>query len=258
MSTPSPKLMSAIAAVARTAHIPQVAPIAGGDQDCRYFGQPWLPSDVAWPVIDDTPLEFVLQLNTSQLPAPWGVPEEEAKLILFFYSADINEHAVLAVDPRTPGELAAIPEGVQTSQALTITGWKPVLDYPWTEDFEEVFEDLADDISELVDELDSSSVGTVLGTDGKEYSEQEALEKDIPFAYHCFECDKLGGWPRWEQGNDMPAGEDGNDMNLLMQVAWEGLLLGEVPEDTHWPTWGRGQIFISDSTGELEYVWACD
>lgn len=39
-------------------------------------------------------------------------------------------------------------------------------------------------------------------------------------------CDKLGGWPAWEQGEDWPLDDDGAPMELLFQLAEEPVLEG--------------------------------
>ncbi len=39
-------------------------------------------------------------------------------------------------------------------------------------------------------------------------------------------CDKLGGWPAWEQGEDWPLDDDGARMELLFQLAEEPVLQG--------------------------------
>ena len=39
-------------------------------------------------------------------------------------------------------------------------------------------------------------------------------------------CDKLGGWPAWEQGEDWPLDDDGARMELLFQLAEEPVLEG--------------------------------
>lgn len=69
----------------------------------------------------------------------------------------------------------------------------------------------------------------------------------------------MGGWPRWEQDDDTPQNQNGTRMIDLMQIGHEGLLLGDSDfKSIKWPTWGRGQIFFSPTTGEFKYVWACD
>lgn len=252
------QFLTALKSVARPAYIPQVSQDKAAPTGSRYFGQPWLPLGVNWPVGDGQPLRFVLQLNTAELPAPWGASVDQASLISFFYDVEIDESVIFRSDLSQPGDLAQSPEGVRIEHALTIARWQSVTDYPWMEDFEEVFGEEADAFSELVDEVGSSTVGQLLGKDGEEYPEVEAIRNEIAANYHCFECDKLGGWPRWEQYSETPEDSEGNPMSFLFQVGFEGVLLGDVPADLNWPTWGRGQIFMSEATGEFEYVWACD
>lgn len=44
--------------------------------------------------------------------------------------------------------------------------------------------------------------------------------------HHPLGCDKLGGWPAWEQGEDWPLDDDGARMELLFQLAEAPVLEG--------------------------------
>lgn len=249
--------LAALAPLTRRAYVPEVSSSPASDTASRYFGCPWGQPGAFWPEFEGQPLQFVLQLNTSELPAPWGVSDPaEAELIQFFYDVGSDTSEIRRVKLNQAGGLLAAPDNIHVQPALAIAVWHPVLDHPWVEDFDEVF---GDDRFEGADEgVGSSTSGQFLGQDGREYPEATAAKEGIPANYHCFECDKLGGWPRWEQGSETPEDSQGSPMVFLMQVGFEGLLLGDVPDDLEWPTWGRGQIFFSEPTGEFEYVWACD
>lgn len=250
--------VQALAQQARPAYVPEVSAQIGAPTGSRYFGQPWLPVGTPWPGEASRAFSFVLQLNTAELPAPWGTPPDQARLMLFFYDERMDESAFLVVDPSLEGGVAVQPNNLQGNPPLAITAWHPVTDHVWTEDFDTVFGDDAEAFSEFTEELDSGDIDTVLGTDGQTHTEKEAVQQGVAVHYHCYECDKLGGHPRWEQGNDTPEDENGNPMRFVFQLGHRGLFLGDVPADLAWPTWGRGQIFTSDATGEWAYVWACD
>jgi uncharacterized protein YwqG len=256
MTTTVHQFLEALTLVTRQAHIPEIQAGEKQGNGSRYFGRPWMSIGAMWPQFEGQSLQFVLQLNTAELPSPWGASIDEAELISFFYDVESDTSEIKRTPINQPGQLVAVPSDLDPLPALSITSWQPVLDHPSTEDFEEVFGN--DRFDDLVDELGSSTVGQFLGQDGRECSEATSIEEGELADYHCFECDKLGGWPCWEQGNETPADSEDNPMTFMFQVGFEGLLMGQVPEDINWPTWGRGQIFFSRKTGEFRYVWACD
>jgi len=101
----------------------------------------------------------------------------------------------------------------------------------------------------------SDTINTAMTEDGKERPEREVIELGLKAIGRSFGCDKLGGWPRSEQGEDIPSDRDGKPMEFVMQVGHEGLLLDQAAKEAiKWPTWGRGQIFMLRNTGEFRYV----
>src|SRR5205085_9692765 len=107
--------------------------------------------------------------------------------------------------------------------ARTITGWKPVDDYPNWEEAEQLGLDLSDD-------------------------EIEAIEE-----YYPISGDKLGGWPDWVQGVEYPACPScGETMRLVFQIDSEDNLpymFGDA---------GCGHITQCKTHKEqLAFGWAC-
>lgn len=243
----------------RVCFVPRVQSTSSTTLESRYYGLPWMPQDMEWPTFEGSPMNFVLQLNTKNLPEEWS-SKIKPGLLLFFHAdqgSGVDDSSLILVDPSKDGALRPTPKGLKENPALTIVGWEKVSDYPWNETYRSFpgFEKFVD----VSMGFGSSHAGMALGVDGNLHSEKSVLEKKMEVLPYTFECDKLGGWPRWEQGDETPHDREGQKMDFLMQVGFEGILFG-LPEQTkiHWPTWGRGQIFFSTRTQEFKYVWACD
>jgi hypothetical protein len=150
-------------------------------------------------------------------------------------------------------------EGVtDVNPALAITSWHEVIDMPDNETLQD-FDGYNDTIDDLLWGYGSHWINKVRTTDGRDIPEKEAIEQGIVGEFHTYQCDKLGGWPDFEQGDETPEDSEGNRMEFLMQIGHEGLIFADIDLDgIDWPTWGRGHIFASAATGEFAYVWACD
>lgn len=233
----------------------------------QYFGSPWMPHGEDWPEYDGTPMQFVMQLDLSKLPQH---RDEAAKLplpksgflTLFIHGEDWDEYDedsyVVIYPAGVRGRRRRRPHHDQPIPPRYIRNWRPMVDYCDREDFEgEV------PYVDLLDVTQSSTTGKVLTAIGLEETEKEVITMDLPYERHNFECDKLGGWPAWEQAPEWPLDLDGNRMEFIYQVAAErGMILGGACLDDlayiETPIVGRGQIFYSPNTGELRYVWSCD
>lgn len=240
----------------RDAHIP-IAAYCSADEEgtqSRYFGRPWLNEENEWPERDGEPMNFVMQMDVATIP---GMPLGEDGLLVFFhaeeYSDDMSEAFI--VDTSMPGGLREAPEGIHVNPALKIVNWRTMPDVLWGDDAWEL--DDTDQFDAFGDYF-GDTIGEYLGNDGKTYQEHEGVKLGILPALHTFECDKVGGQPRWEQGNETPEDDDGNKMQYILQVGHEGIV-GDYDKNTiKWPTWGRGHLFFSEATGTFKYVWACD
>lgn len=235
---------------AKPAFIPVVKPTSDEGKNSRYFGKPWMPDDMEWPQDAVGPMNFVMQLNTANLPDVFCAKEGEGEMLLFFHSAFQEGHSV-RVNCATKGSLRECPKSTPQNAPLAIVSWRKIKDYPPPEDFEGW--DPA--YSEIWVGFGSPYEGTVEGPDGKERSEKKAIETGMTGVGHCFECDKLGGWPSFQHGDRTPKGANGQRMDLLFQVGYEGLLLGKfVRSAIEWPVWGKAHVFGSTQTGNLKHI----
>jgi len=246
---------------ARPAFVPEVAGTPSPGAESRYFGDPWMPDGMAWPLHNGKPMRFVLQLDTASLPEVPAAALVGKGLLLFFHgegwSEDGRESLVALVDPTLPGGLRPPPKGVAENPALAITGWREVADHPWGDSLATI--PGGEHAEAALYHFHSETVGMAMCEDGGERREREIVEGRLRPIAHCFECDKIGGWPRWEQGDETPKDSRDKPMEFLFQVGYCGLLLDDAFRDRiDWPTWGRGHIFVSRETGELRYIWACD
>lgn len=240
----------------RDAHIPIAAvcsPEEEGNQS-RYFGRPWLNDEHDWPLRDGSPMNFVMQMDVSELP---GKPLGEDGLLVFFheseYSDDMSE--IFIVDTSMPGGLREAPEGVHVNPPLKIVDWRTMPDVLWGDD---TFDLEGAEAFEAFSDYFGDTIGEYIGADGKTYAEHDGVKLGALPGLHTFECDKVGGQPRWEQGNETPDDDDGNPMKYILQVGHEGVVGDYDKASIEWPTWGRGHIFFSEQTGTFKYVWACD
>lgn len=250
----------------RKAYVPVIGPASGSERASRYFGAPWMPDDMEWP--KDTagaPMNFVLQIDVAALPGDQAAKFGGNGLLLFFHgeaypSGDDNRamsHVTVA-DTTKAGAVRAAPEGVsRSSRPLDIVDWREVPDDPdyWSAIFMDGFDEKLDG---LLHGYMSDTIGHFRTPEGREISERTAVEQGIVCRHQTWQCDKVGGWPSWEQGEATPKDAEGEPMEYLLQVGHEGIVLADDLGDIDWPTWGRGHVFVSRKTGEFAYVWACD
>jgi Uncharacterized protein conserved in bacteria len=250
----------------REAFIPKIDIEAeASEKGSRYFGAPWMPTDMEWPYDGDIPMNFVLQLDLATVPwRPEGMPNKG--LLLFFHAEEYNEpdlqSLLVVVDSEGEGGLRNPPvaQGVYVNPALPISGWQKTVDTPSYESRYDI-EGLADEDFEHIEDGcyhdEQRGLELILGEDGSGYDENQLVQTDTLPVSHTFAGDKIGGWPFWEQGDDTPEDEDGNRWAYFMQVGYAGIRgvsLDKVAID--WPTWGTGHIYFHE--GEFLYVWACD
>lgn len=228
----------------------------------RYFGRPWMPTDMEWPCVDEVPMNFVLQLDLAALPwRPEGFPDRG--LLLFFtaeeYDAPEIQSFVTIVDDSSTSSLRSPPEDVRLNPPMEIVGWRTIVDIPHFETLLLIdgFDGLFDD--DLLEEYGRAPGNKILGVDGNSYTESSLVASGVTAVGHTFRGDKLGGWPSFEQGDETPRTENGKPWQYLMQVAYNGFRQKDFDlSDVEWPTWGTGHIFRDPVTGKLIYIWACD
>lgn len=180
----------------RAAYLPVVAAQAEGRQ--RIGGrEAWRPAGELWPVCASCglPLVLLVQLDLGQLPplpfAARGIAQ------VFVCNREGSCDTYCESDPGVRAEIL-------TTEALEVVHAPPTLVDPTTEPgsiiawrgFSEdpAFHDYPKNI------------------DGHSATE----EKNLAGAHHC---DKLGGWPAWQQEPDWPINSDGTNMHLLWQIA---------------------------------------
>lgn len=248
----------------RAAYVPVVTPIAEQGVESRYFGAPWLPDGMAWPTLHGDRMRFVMQINIATVPQTLAALGGHQGLLLVFHSEHYEDgpamsHVVL-VDPQQPGRVHHVSGLTDTNPALAITAWHEVIDMPHMDTLEGM-DGYSEEVGDVLMEIGSDTWLKVKTLDGTDVPEREAIECRIVGPYHTYSCDKLGGWPDWEQGDETPEDRDGAPMDYVLQIGHEGLLFVDPSVDLEaidWPTWGRGQVFWSARTGEGAYVWACD
>jgi hypothetical protein len=239
----------------REANIPIVAVCTSDEEGAqsRYFGRPWLNDDNVWPERDGKPLKFVMQMDVSTFP---GKPLGDNGLLVFFHlDTDTDMSDAFIVDTTMPGSLRDAPEGVHVNPALKIVDWKSVPDVLWGDDRMDL-----DGVEEFegIEDYFGDTIGEYIGSDGEAYNEHEGVKLGILPGLHTFECDKVGGQPRWEQGNETPEDEDGNPMTYILQLGHKGVVGDYDQTSIDFPIWGRGHLFYSKETGEFKFPWACD
>lgn len=224
----------------------------------QYFGSPWMPNDARWPEYDGRPMHFVLQLDLETIPDTTSLPR--SGLLTLFKADAYDEHGedsfVTIYDTTKRGRVRRAPEVISTLPPFLIEDWKPVLDHPDQSDLEDVEPEIP--FIDLLEVTASTTRGKVLVVDGPEVSEAKVAREGLPYRYHNFQADKLGGRPNWVQAPDWPVDSEDHDMEFVYQVGDEyGMALGDSDlGESHHPVFGRGQIFYSEATGELRFVWS--
>jgi hypothetical protein len=237
----------------------------------HYFGQPWMPTEMPWPVYGEyeTPMQFVLQLDLSSVPEEIKEKCGSEGILLFFHTdgsktvypaEDFDNRRmshVCVISTSMPGGARPTPTELREQKPLYIGEWREVSEYPTSEDLQrfpgsDKFNyGSIESISEIAGDIGMKS--NILGSD------LIAKPDDIWVPFKCFSIDKLGGWPRWEQGIETPLDINGEEMEYIMQVGYQELLLPEdLKDEIDWPTWGRGHIFRSKADNSFVYTWACD
>jgi uncharacterized protein YwqG len=181
-------------------------------------------------------MQLFLQLNLQDLPEPL-LGEFGEGLLQMFYCTDSGSNCEADCEAFSPfaksvllrvvqpkGEPQEIGEVLPDDQfpARTITGWKPMDDYPNYEEAGQLGLELSDDEMEAIEEYPISG-------------------------------DKLGGWPYWVQGVEYPACPScGETMRLVFQIDSEDNLpymFGDA---------GCGHITQCKTHKEqLAFGWAC-
>lgn len=206
----------------------------------KYFGNPWLAEGEAWPIINDAPAIFVLQLEIKTLPSPMARLLGGEGYLQFFYTSipdydPGNDCLLRIVKPVGEGARLSQPEvdyREDMSQKI-ITGWTQHTELPhgesYTEEMEEALDEIAEKHDTYVDDL-------------------------VEYPY---QGDKLGGWEFWTQGDETP----GDDAVLVYQIDAGCFFDGNV-FPAHAPNLfagdGTGHIFVSkNNPNELCFYWAC-
>jgi hypothetical protein len=245
---------------ARSTFIPIASVSDNPGKESRYFGKPWMPTDMEWPTVDDEPMNFFLQLNIAELPVkPAGLAKHDGLMLVFGAEeyTDDDMFTVLFADLNKDGALRDQPDGQDATVSLSIDKWTEMIEHPHGESLEEI--EGMDEFEDVQIGFGSDTIGMMMKPDGELIPEREAVDLSIQSPFHTFEADKLGGWPSWAQGDETPEDSRGEPMEVIYQFSYEQLLLnGPDPDAKRRPGYGVVHIFGSEKTGELAYAFACD
>lgn len=229
----SPELAAALRAMRRTTQIPVLGPVSGGPTH-QLAGAPWLPPGTEHPTCAccGQPLALFVQLRTDPIRRAFpGLPA--GHLVQLFYCVDsagpceVNAETWEPFNASTLGRLVPITAGGGAGIAVlpgqAIVGWEPAHELPRSD--------------ELPIELMLSM----------EDAQWVALNQ------HCRDGDKLGGWPAWVQGPELPnCRKCGSPMRFLFQVDSDcGVdhMFGDV---------GTAHLsYCEEHPEELGFGWAC-
>lgn len=237
----------------------------------KYFGHPWMGSDEEWPEKDGIPLDFILQLDIATLPEEIARLLGGKGLLQFFYGEDsrieftddISDRSFLRivypeekeggpVAPPVAGDPYLIAERKchysSSKECLAITGWEDFQDVPHYLDFAD-------------DEEGALYPGAIEEEVARIARKHRIDESQVEEAIECVQGDKLGGYPHWTQGIEIPLCSLGEYMVSIYQIDAGDFFEGPcVP--AHAPelfaSRGTGHIFVSrHNHQELKFVWAC-
>jgi hypothetical protein len=195
----SPELGAALRPLVRTTQIPVLGPVVHGPSD-QLAGAPWLPQGSEHPscACCGKPLALFVQLRTNPIRSAFpGLPS--GHLIQLFYCLDregpceVDAETWEAFNESTVGRLLRIADSGQLGHAVlpgqAILGWQPAHELPSPEELP----------SWLRDNLDGDTW--------------------MALGEFCHDGDKLGGWPGWIQGPELPSCRKcGSKMRFLFQV----------------------------------------
>lgn len=213
-----------------------------GDLDSsKYFGMPWLSKNEDWPEIGGFPALFVMQLNIASLPQEMSKKLGGKGLIQFFYQPDLESeadydenHLIRIVDNTQPSREIEQPlvidypmEGESIHEKV-IVSWKEHVDYPHSEDYNDL-------------NIDENTQTSLMEDD------------DTPFA---IQGDKLGGWPFWTQAGGI------DPSSLIVFQLDAGCFFDGKYFSAHAPNLfasdGTGHIIVShENPKDIRFVWDC-
>ncbi|MDX2012585.1 MAG: ATPase, T2SS/T4P/T4SS family [Myxococcaceae bacterium] len=164
------------------------------------------PRAASWPTCRDcgAALALIVQLDLASLPEPFSGRAGLAQLFV------CTSGGCELTDERSKGVLVEVHDAsdlelVEAPASLALEVVEPGVITSWRR-FEE--DPVADDLARL---------GFTVDDDDDDLSRP-------------MRCDKLGGWPAWEQGLDWPLDETGAPFELLFQLAEDTLLAGGTPD----------------------------
>lgn len=127
---------------------------------------------------------------------------------------------------------------VVKSEAIKITGWTEVDDYPHPVDISEGDIEFPFDLYEFIEDI------------AEKYDLYiDDIEEYLDKTYKCHAGDKIGGYPYWTQGVETPSYKK-EKMVYLLQLDGEG--------DSSFKMDGTGHLFYLPSNPEvMKFIWAC-
>jgi hypothetical protein len=234
------ELLTRLNGMKRTAWLPETVEGDTKTACSKFGGSAWLLAGEAWPSCTRCrkPMALFLQLDLSSLPDEIGGMPEDG-LLQMFYCVSRNNCVLTreGLSPFSPYQLvrridpgqgapAALPAPLDRFfAARTITGWKPIDDYPSTYELQELGIQVDDATSDVLFE-----------------SGLTAQQRD-----------KLFGWPAWVQCVDYPTCRVcRRRLDLIFELESSQNLSYNFGDS------GCGQITgCPDHPDELAFFWQC-
>ncbi|MDF1660230.1 MAG: DUF1963 domain-containing protein [Planctomycetota bacterium] len=218
----------------RSAWIPEIEAGEGRRVDSKYGGLPWLKDENDWPDCGSCqrPLQFIFQLNLSELPEKLS-DRFGAGLLQLFYcqyleaddcDSDFLDASLAFVDLAKHSRIVH-PDGdgfqgshSQLIPAQRIVAWQDTLDYPRPAEHERLGLSYSYDWDNEQIRIECPRFDLVL--------DHLPIQENYPEAIcDSLHHDKLGGWPAWIQNANYPRCPQCHEaMQFVYQVSSHGPL----------------------------------
>lgn len=223
--------------------------------ETRLGGHAWMDAGVAWPTFSGEPMAFVGQIQASDIP---GLAHMPGTILLFMDPEDYEQGQSNTV-LYTKGHGAGLRADGPTSPVITLSA-QPALDFPDPADYAGLL-GLAPAEANLLeqgageDTLYSADIFDQLDDDtGTPLAPLELLDAGKTARLPCWRCDKLGGYPAWEQDSEGPPWPNAI---FLAQIVSDTRLsrCEDLPDNANW---GTQYIFATPDLSRFHIAQQCD